>query len=885
MWDSGNASMSLDRCRPRSHDVAVRRPRTSRLCVVAVLSVALLLANIVAGPIGAEPRNPDAQSLAASRLDAVVATYGANVVYSDVYNTTFGLIAFVAYGVPERVDFLIYSNGAWKSWYDTAWTIPGGSVAGIGVRGPQNCTACFQLLTLPNAITALVIPVFYANAGGVQVVALQTSGLTGIPFAAPGHEPQYVVANAVVHGDTATTASNDCNPDCATGHYTNTEWKFNPPTLAFRPVDSLAVAPSARMSAALAYDDNSKKLVLFGGVTGNGQALGDTWTWDGQQWQRAESISGATATNVDQPLMIFDDATHQLLLVAFAYNGEKARMRTWSWSGQSWDELHPAHDPSMPANALIAESALGYDVDARQAVLLVGVAGPEGSQTSEDMQSWTWTGRDWVQLRPPHVPPPAPSQPLVYDGASKQLLREGVTSGQRSVQPATWAWNGHDWSELQPANHPPALIGAAMAYDPSQNKVIRYGGISDAVALSSCSVPVSNAASSGDAYKWNGDNWTKIGSLNNVSPRHGAAMAYDDASHQLVLFGGCDMANGTVRLFSDTNVINGPAPTDVEPGGGGDCGTGLSLGITRKWASEFERKIQVVAATISFPHASYINLAPYFEPGDMQLCFAGLTATVLDGWGKDDNLSFDAKGPSVSVGGSDTVGPFTYSADSTSWISAPGAPVDQEFTTSFAPKFQLLPGPALDLSSAGLDAYVTLFEVDFLALKADIKLAWKPPNTVLALDYGPTLALEGRLQKKSLVDELAKAFEEDAGDEAAAEEDVVKQIAADEDAAIASEGEGLYGMSGAQIETLLENKMSPLLRASVTSWLENVKAGSADAAELDAEGVTPDEVPSLAEGALDGAVDAGDAIGGKILCDVIVGGPEDLIGDVLCAAV
>ncbi|HSP64713.1 MAG TPA: hypothetical protein VLO10_00850, partial [Candidatus Deferrimicrobium sp.] len=62
-------------------------------------------------------------------------------------------------------------------------------------------------------------------------------------------------------------------------------------------------APPARTGAAITYDSTSGLTVMFGGVSGGGQALTDTWTWDGSGWTSAARGPGALtgARLVDDP--------------------------------------------------------------------------------------------------------------------------------------------------------------------------------------------------------------------------------------------------------------------------------------------------------------------------------------------------------------------------------------------------------------------------------------------------------------------------------------------------------------------------------------------------------------------------------------------------------
>jgi len=72
---------------------------------------------------------------------------------------------------------------------------------------------------------------------------------------------------------------------------------------------------------------------------------------------------------------------------------------------------------------------------------------------------------------------------------------------------------------------PAERLGAAMAYDPATGQVVMFGGLGDNGSL-------------GDTWIWNGAHWTEP--RLSVSPltRSGASMVYDSNLHALVLFGG-----------------------------------------------------------------------------------------------------------------------------------------------------------------------------------------------------------------------------------------------------------------------------------------------------------------------------------------------------------
>lgn len=126
----------------------------------------------------------------------------------------------------------------------------------------------------------------------------------------------------------------------------------------------------------LAYDASSRELVAFGGQSGPGQNLRDTWTWSGSAWSRLEPVhrpSGGLGA------LAFDGLRQQL--VWYGADG------TWAWTGSDWlQSATPAQSPSWDYwGSLVYDPALGADV-------LYGQKG------SIEGQVWQWDGMSWTKL-------------------------------------------------------------------------------------------------------------------------------------------------------------------------------------------------------------------------------------------------------------------------------------------------------------------------------------------------------------------------------------------------------------------------------------------------------------------------------------------------------
>jgi hypothetical protein len=72
----------------------------------------------------------------------------------------------------------------------------------------------------------------------------------------------------------------------------------------------------------------------------------------------------------------------------------------------------------------------------------------------------------------------------------------------------TWLWNGITWTQLSPAASPPARGAAALAYDPATSQLVLFGGYSAASIY-------------GDTWTWTSTTWTKLSPASSPPPTDG----------------------------------------------------------------------------------------------------------------------------------------------------------------------------------------------------------------------------------------------------------------------------------------------------------------------------------------------------------------------------
>jgi sugar lactone lactonase YvrE len=193
-----------------------------------------------------------------------------------------------------------------------------------------------------------------------------------------------------------------------------------------------------------------------------------------------------------------------------------------------WVNVTPGASP--PAGL---DQPLAYDAATQQLVLV-----------DRDGNTWLWNGTTWTPTTPVTKPGALTSPVMAYDAATKQLILFG---GQRND---TWSWTGSDWVKLAPATSPPATESAALAYDAGTSQLLLFGGNK-----------LPTGAPDADTWSWNGTTWTQLHPATSPEQRSDAAMYYDPAVSQLVLFGGADEET----LLGDTWTWTGTTWTKRTP--------------------------------------------------------------------------------------------------------------------------------------------------------------------------------------------------------------------------------------------------------------------------------------------------------------------------------
>lgn len=152
---------------------------------------------------------------------------------------------------------------------------------------------------------------------------------------------------------------------------------------------------------------------------------------------------------------------------------------------------------------------------------------------------------------------------MVYDEAHDQMiLFGGGDQTSRNVRNDMWIWDSgsQSWANVTPpgmtasgSEHwPQARSYAAIAYDKANRNVVLFGGVIDAAPT---------AVS--DTWIWDGTTWNKQNPAASPRPLDSSSMIFDEISGQVILFGG--MASPSRDVFNETWAWNGSNWKQLSP--------------------------------------------------------------------------------------------------------------------------------------------------------------------------------------------------------------------------------------------------------------------------------------------------------------------------------
>lgn len=304
-----------------------------------------------------------------------------------------------------------------------------------------------------------------------------------------------------------------------------------------------------RFGAAAAYDSASQSVVLFGGRGPHGQPLNDTWQWQAGAWKQ---LSPANSPSPRYGAgMAFDSAHGYALLFGGLDQNLNGLTDTWEWTGSDWVQLAPSNVPFGESAQTYFDYSAAMAFDAvHQDLVLVEAGGLT-------MQTWLWSGTNWVTESPVTSPPTRNNAAFAWDGALQRVMLYNGDSYTSGCVKDLWGWDGGNWSQYTITSALSCRSGASMYFDPALNEMLFFGGLQYPATLESLCTETYQAYN--QTWLWDGTFWTQLQITPSPPARFDAVMAYDNAQGAMVLFSGypddiglCAPVGGGTDYLDDT---------------------------------------------------------------------------------------------------------------------------------------------------------------------------------------------------------------------------------------------------------------------------------------------------------------------------------------------
>ncbi len=335
------------------------------------------------------------------------------------------------------------------------------------------------------------------------------------------------------------------------------------PTPTTTPVSCGEVSPCPRNEFGMAYDAESDRIILFGGDSEDGwggDLYDDTWSYDlnTNTWTKMEPAE-APSPRWDFA-MAYDAESDRVVLFGGvpqpgALSGETSpgplSDETWAYdfNTNTWTKMEPVTSPSARG------SKMAYDAESDRVVLFGGR--PDDFVVDDETWTYDFNSNTWAKMEPVTSPSARSFSGMAYDAESDRvILFGGATDAGASDETWAYDYNTNMWTNMGPAARPFHRHSPYLAYDTESDRVVLFGGhLAVAPEFSEQTW----------AYDFNTNTWTNMEPPTQPLRRAGNGLAYDAESDRVVLFGGDDHPN---YVFSDETWaydLNTDTWTDMSP--------------------------------------------------------------------------------------------------------------------------------------------------------------------------------------------------------------------------------------------------------------------------------------------------------------------------------
>lgn len=305
--------------------------------------------------------------------------------------------------------------------------------------------------------------------------------------------------------------------------------------------------PPRMLGQKMIYDPVGQNVILFGGsyYSDAYTFYGDTWSFNVENatWAKVEA-TGSPGGRFNAGMAFDSDSRKVVLFGGFSASGRKGDTYIYDIASESWKNAYTSGGPSMRSDASMA-----YDAGAKKVVLFGGYGRDEVK--CDDTWVYDVSSNTWTEMNPSTHPQARYGSVMVYDSYSEKCLLFGGHMVQTTApydslgyENEVWAYDyaADGWEKLATENKPPARYWHDLAYDPVGNRIILFGG----------SQGRSNDLGDTWVYGCREAKWTQVSSTVSPSARTQPSLCYDSRTKKTLLFGGADfIASGSFTYYND----------------------------------------------------------------------------------------------------------------------------------------------------------------------------------------------------------------------------------------------------------------------------------------------------------------------------------------------
>ncbi len=294
-------------------------------------------------------------------------------------------------------------------------------------------------------------------------------------------------------------------------------------------------SPPGRGYHAMAYDSESRRIVLFGGQTGDIAKhpevflSAETWAYDPAKnlWQKMSPPASPPAMSAQA--MAYDGESDRVILHGGGGGGGTSKRledwilnQTWAYdlNSDTWTKM--SDGPPRLGHRMV------YDAESDRIVMFGGACLQEG-RFREVRETWAYNFDTdaWTEMKPVAVPPARQYHGMAYDKSSDRTILWGGFLGKDRRGAGVWSYdfNSDTWTERTPEYGPETRCYPAMAYDERFGRMIIYGGLD-------------NGNDETWAYDILANTWIRMSPGANPGKLSRMPMVYIPETSQMVVFGG-----------------------------------------------------------------------------------------------------------------------------------------------------------------------------------------------------------------------------------------------------------------------------------------------------------------------------------------------------------